>query len=380
MTALPAPPQPPRLLLARAIAWALLLAGWVGLGGLALALTANLMVVWALVALWLLALGMAATVATRDSLRAGARRAALAACAVWTGAALAWSTQGGGLRALLAALLGWAALTALASGVVRSVRLAQPGRPGPPLGAASLGALCAALVLGDPGDAQALAWRLCGLVLAAALGLVLLQRGDRVGPAPSACRAGLFDCSLPAWPAGAWQDAQQWPALLAGLAMLPMMAALPMMVAWCRAQAIVPQAMVALHFAAMFAPALLLRRLVATWSPQVLSLVCAALLAAGTAAVLWAPAPLDLLGVALAQGAAWSFAWAGQLWTPNRRSRQGTSPLRAALGYAALTLGVGLAVAQQGPAGLAFAQAALGVAAVGAWAYGVAVRHRVAVG
>lgn len=369
-------------MLARATAWALLLAGWVGLGGMALALTPNLLGVHALVALWLLALGVAATVATRDTLAAGSRRLGLALCAGLSAAALAWSTRDGGLAALIVALAGWAGLTALASGVVRSVRLAQPGRPGPPIGAASLGALCAALALADPGQTPALALRLGVLVTLAALLLALLHVNDR-GRDPGAasrCRAGLFDCSLPAWPAGAWRDAQQWPALLAGLAMLPMMAALPLMVVWCRTEAIAPQAMVLLHFAAMFVPALVLRRSAARWPPRVVSLVCALLLAAGAAAVVWAPAPLDLWGVSIAHGAAWSVAWTGQLWSPNRRSRQGTSPLRAALGYAGLTLAVGVAVDHQGPAGLAFTQATLGLAAILAWAYGLATRDHVAAG
>ena len=108
--------------------------------------------------------------------------------------------------------------------------------------------------------------------------LVALHSGAGERSPASRCRAGLFDCSLPAWPAGAWHDALQWPALLAGLAMLPMMAALPMMVAWCRVQAVDPQAMVALHFAAMFLPALLLRRAMAQVSMRVLSLLCALLL------------------------------------------------------------------------------------------------------
>jgi hypothetical protein len=257
------------------------------------------------------------------------------------------------------------------------VRLAEPVPPAPPIVAASLGALAAAIAIADPADAQALSLRLAVLVLAAALLLALLQRGHRHGAAPSRCRAGLFDCSLPAWPAGAWHDAQQWPALLAGLAMLPMMAALPMMVAWCRAEAIAPQGMVALHFAAMFMPALLLRHTVADWSPRVLPLVCTLLLALGAATAVWAPTPLNLLGVAFAQGAAWSLAWICQLWSPDRRSRQGTSPLRAGISYAALTLGVGLAVEQQGPMGLAIVHAALGLAAALAWAYGAATREQV---
>jgi len=360
-------------------AWALLLAGWVGIGGVALALTPSLLGVHALVALWLLSLGVAATVATRDSLRPRSRRIGLGLCAALAATALVWSTHDGGLPALVVAVCGWAALTALASGVVRSVRLSQAARPRPPIVAASLGAICAALVLADPGDAQALVLRLVALVVAAAVTLGMLQIGERHANPASRCRAGLFDCSLPAWPMGAWHDVQQWPALLAGLAMLPMMAALPMMAVWCRAQSIAPQAMVALHFAAMFVPALVLRRSIARWSPRTLSLVCAALLASGAAAAIWASPPFDMLCVAIAHGAAWSVAWTGQLWSPERRSSQGTSPLCAlAIGYAALTMLVGLAVDQHGPAGLSIAHAVLGITAGLAWGYGMATRDHVA--
>jgi hypothetical protein len=369
-------PLAARLTLARATAWALLLAGWVGLGGVALSLTPDLLAVHALVALWLLALGVAATVATRDSLRAGTRRAALAACALPTAAALLWAGHGGGLAALLLALAGWAALTALASGVVRSLRLVQAARPRPPVGAASLGALVAALLVADPGDAAALAQRLAALLLGAAALLALLQLADRPGAAASACRAGLFDCSLPAWPGGAWRDPQQWPLLLAGLAMLPMMAALPLMVAWCRQQAWPPQALVLLHFGAMFGPALLLRGALTNWPLPRLAGACAALLALGAALVLAAPAPWDLLGVALAQGAAWSLAWSGQLWAPARRGQQGSSPLRAALGYALLTLIVGVVVDRLGPRGLSLTHAMLGGLALLAWGIGLVIRPR----
>jgi hypothetical protein len=377
-TGLPSPRDaaiPLRLIAARAIAWALLLAGWVGLGGVALALTPSLLGVHAMVAAWLLALGLAATVATRDSLRARTRRLGLGLGAALTAGALLWATRGGGLPALLLGLCGWAGLTALASGVVRSVRRAQLMRPHPPILAASLGALAAAIVVGDPTDAHALAWRLGVLVILAATALALLQLRDPPGATASRCRAGLFDCSLPAWPAGAWHDAQQWPTLLAGLAMLPMMASLPLMVAWCRSEAIAPQAMVLLHFTAMFLPALVLRRSMAHWHPRALAIVCTLLLASGAMAVLWAAAPFNFLGVALAQGAAWSLAWAGQLWSPQRRGQQGTSPLRAAIGYAALTLGVGLAVEHLGSPGLAMAQAVLGLAAVLAFGYAFAVRE-----
>lgn len=356
------------------MAWTLLLAGWVGIGSIALVLAPSLVAAFALVALWLLALGIAAKVATRDTLRAWVRRAALGLCAALTAAALVWTTRGGGLPALLLAAIAWAGLTALASGVVRSLRLAQAARPGPPIGAASLGALCAALVLGDPGDLSALTLRLSALVLGAAIVLAILQRSDSARAPASHCRAGLFDCSLPAWPAGAWLDARQWPALLAGLAMLPMMAALPLMVDWCRTQAIAPQVLVLLHLAAMFAPALLLRRSIERWSVRTLSTVCAVFLAAGAITGIWAAAPLNLLGLAVAHGAAWGLAWAGQLWAPDRRSRQGASPLRAAIGYAALTLAFGAVVDGFGAAGVTGAHAALGLLAVLAWLYGASVR------
>ena len=368
-----------RLTLARAAAWALLIAGWVGLGSFALVLSASLGSAFALVALWLLALGAAASVATRDGAGPWLRRAALMLAALLTAGALYMAPRGGGVPALLLATLAWAALTALASGVVRSLRLVQRGSPQPPIGAASLGALCAALVLGDVGDLQALAVRLGALALAAALLLALLQGGTgarAASGAPRQCRAGLFDCSLPAWPTGAWNDAVQWPTLLAGLAMLPMMAAMPLMVAWCRADAIAPQTIVALHLAAMFAPALLLRRWVLGASTQRMAALCALCLGAGAIAALVLAAPWNLLVLATLHGAAWGLAWAGQLWSPGRRSQAGTSPWRAALVYALLTLAFGLLVQQLGAAGVTAAHAVLGLAASLAWLIGALVRPR----
>ena len=363
----PAPVPSLRLTAARACAWGLLVAGWVGVGSIASVFAPGVASGFALVALWLLALGATARAATGGHVPAWLRALALAASAGVTAIALWSAAHGGGVAALLVALLGWAALTALASGVVRSLRLAQRAPPAPPVGAAALGALLAALVLGDVGDAGALAWRLAGFVVAVALLLIGLQRGVSLRPRAPGCRAGLFDCSLPAWPFGAWRDVVQWPTLLAGLAMLPMMAALPWMAAWCRAQSVPPQAMVLLHLAAMFGPVWLLRRTIASWSPRRLSAVCALLLAAGAAVVAWAAAPYDLLGLALAHGAAWGIAWGGQLWAPARRGQQGTSPLRAAAGYAVLTLLFGLVVERFGAHGVAAVHAALGLLAAAAW-------------
>ncbi len=339
---------PLRLTLGRACAWGLLVAGWVGIGSFALQFAPSMGAAFALVALWLLALGVAAALATFG---------------------LLWSVRGGGLSAVLLALLGWAALTALASGVVRSLRLARSAMPAPPIAAASLGALCAGLVLGDPGDLVALATRLTAFVGVITVTLVLLQVQIAERPSVPGCRAGLFDCSLPAWPTGAWRDTLQWPALLAGLAMLPMMAALPLMAAWCRAQAIAPQTLVLLHLAAMFGPALLLRQWIPRWSLRTLAIICTVLLVAGAAFALWAAAPLDMLGLAVTHGAAWGVAWSGQLWAPARRGQQNASPLHAAAGYAVLTLAFGLVVDQMGATGVAAVHAALGAAAVLAWLF-----------
>jgi len=364
-----------RLMLARACAWALLVAGWIGIGSFALLVAPSLTVGFALVALWLLGLGAAAAVATRGGLRPAAQRAALCAAAAATMAGLWWTTHAGGWPALLLALAGWASLTALASGVVRSLRTRQAVAPTPPILPATLGAAAAALALGDIGDLSGLAVRLMGFVAAVGLALFLLQARAGAGTARQGCRAGLFDCSLPSWPAGAWRDVLQWPTLIAGLVMLPMMAALPLMAEWCRAESVRPQAMVLWHLAAMFLPALVLRRWIARWSVRTLASACAALLALGAAIALWAASPANLLGVSVAQGAAWGIAWCGQLWAPERRGRRGASPLVASVGYAVLTLAFGMLVEYAGAHGVVLMHALLGFAAGLAWLLADAARR-----
>ena len=361
-------PPTARLTLARACAWSLLIAGWIGIGSLAQRFAPDAAGAFTLVALWLLALGGAAAIATRGDLQRGTRLAALVLAASATVAGLWASRQGGGLPSLiglLTALLGWAALTALASGVVRSLRLAMSVMPRPPIGAASLGALVAGLVLGDPGDVAGLEPRLLAFVVVITVLLAGLQASRPLLNRPPGCRAGLFDCSLPAWPAGAWRDREQWPTLLAGLAMLPMMAALPLLVEACRASpTLSPQTMLLAHLAAMFGPALLLQSQIARWSARRLALACAVLLAAGAVSAAWGPAPFDGLGLAACHGAAWGLAWAGQIWAPARRGSLGTSPWRAAAGYALVTLAFGAVVQTWGLRGVAGVHIGLGVAAV----------------
>ena len=142
-------------------------------------------------------------------------------------------------------------------------------------------------------------------------------------------------------------------------------------------QAIAPQAMVLLHFAAMFAPALLLRRVDARTGRRAAVDGVRAVPGGRRGRGAVGARALELLGLALAHGAAWGLAWAGQLWAPDRRSRQGTSPLRAAIGYAALTLAFGAVVEHFGAAGVVATHAALGLAAALAWLVGASARPTV---
>ena len=274
------------------------------------------------------------------------------------------AVQGGGRPALVALAFAWAALLALASTTVRALRHNAPGaRPASPVVAATAGAALAWAAVGDPSDLPTLADRLALLLLPTALLLPLLRPRQAQTPRPG-CRAGLFDCSMPAWPRGAWRDPACWPPSLAALVMLPMMAGLPQMLALCRGDAVPVPAVLALHLAAMFLPACLFgARPGRGLGPERLSAVCAGLLVAGAVAGL-AGGPFAGWGIALAHGAAWSLAWAARL-AP--RATPGTAlqaPWRAAAGSAGLVLLLGAAQAGAGPVALTAVHVGLGALAV----------------
>ena len=188
-----------RLTLARACAWGLLVAGWIGIGSFALQFAPTVASGFALLALWLLALGAAAAVNTRGGMRRWTRALALCICGVTTGIALLATGRGGGLPALLLVILGWAALTALASGVVRSLRLMQAAVPSPPIAAASLGALCAGAGARRSGRSAGASTRLAAFVGAAALLLAFFKAGSRTARAR---RDAALDCSIARCPPG----------------------------------------------------------------------------------------------------------------------------------------------------------------------------------
>lgn len=348
-----------QLAIARVLAWALLMSGWIGLTHLAERHAAGPMPSFALVAGWLLALGLAATAAARLSANAWLLRALLIGCALVAARGVLATGQGGGFAALWPAMLAWALLVALASATVRMLRQQTPRRPAAPVLPAAAGTLLAALLAGEVGDTPGLAPRLAGLLLFAALGLGLLQPAAGVQPARAGCRAGLFDCALPAWPAGGWREPARWPLLIAMLVMLPMMAGLPQMLALCRAGGASPEALLGLHLAAMFLPALLWP---AHAAPTLRSAACAGLLVAGGVALLL-PAAQAALWAMPAHAAAWSLAWSRQLDDPALRATAHSAPWRAALAQALFALGLGVAVSLSGPAALQGVHLALAGAA-----------------
>ncbi len=352
-----------RLQSARALAWALLLGGWVGLGGLAQTLAATPFGAFALLALGLLALGGWVDLIGRLHLPRWGLRALLLAAALLTARAITQALQGGGALALWPALLAWPLMVALASSAVRACRQAVPTRAGPPVGAAATGALLAWAGVGDITDMHTLGPRLVVGVLAASvlLASLLPQRAGAGAGAAGACRAGLFDCSLPRWSLAEWRVAERWPLLLAALVMLPMMCSLPLMVSLCRGTAVSPPVVLGLHFAAMFGPALVVAQ--RPGFARVASGLCAALLALGAAVLVWAPGLSAWWLLALAHGAAWSFAWAAQLTDrPGQARRVHDAALGGAAVNAILVLALGAALAASGVAALSAWHIVLGLA------------------
>ncbi|MFT3956953.1 MAG: hypothetical protein QM722_22000 [Piscinibacter sp.] len=348
-----------RLALARTLAWALLMSGWIVLTHLADRYAAGPVAAFALVAAWLLALGLAATLAARLSANAWLLRALLLGCALVAARGLLNSTHGGGLAALWPVAIAWALLVALASATVRGLRQQLPRRASAPVLPAASGALLAALLAGDAADSASLALRMAGALLLVALGLVVLQPAAGVHTARAGCRAGLFDCALPAWPAGGWREPARWPLLIAMLVMLPMMAGLSQMLALCRAGGASAQALLGAHLAAMFLPALLWP---AGRAPAWRRAACAGLLVLG-GLLLWMAGTPGVLWAMLAHGAAWSLAWSAQLDDPSLRASAHSAAWRAALLQALFALALGVALGWAGPPALQAVHGALAAAA-----------------
>jgi hypothetical protein len=371
-TAPPTAFAPQRLGLARVIAWALLLGGWLVLGALGRQQLPQIAAGQLPVALWLAVIGALLASAARRSWSAPVLRVILLASGAAT--ALALILWGGTPVGLLVATVAWAALLVSASFTVRRLRLLQSRLPPAPVASAVFGAL---LAWGLAGDLDALRQDAApvGTALgAAALLLSALMPSFSVSTPIRSCRAGLFDCSLPLLLPGRWRHPSEWPQAAAALGMLPMMASLPVMTEWCGDLRWSSATGTALHLGAMLLPAALLRAapLHGGWLARRLAPLAGVLLVLGGAALLW-PSLSGLMAASLLHGLAWSIAWAAMLaphqaGTGELADRSTRKPPLAArhaavLGPAVLTaaavLLLGSAIDQRGPAALASVHAVL---------------------
>lgn len=333
---------PWRLGTARALAWALWLGGWLVLGALGTWATPLWLGGLLPVAVWLAGIVLGLHVGRHRVLPGATVRALLIAAAVLAAGSLAWAGSGGGVPAALGAALGWSALCVTAARVVRLARRAEGTAP--MAWPAALGAAAAWWCWGDatvPG-------------LAEVLGVVLLAGGAAclvpAGACGTGCHGGLPGLGLAANPAPAG-----WISACVAATMLPMMASLPGMADTCAAAGLAtPAAVVGVHLAAMFLPALALqalgRQLRATgW----LVLPVAAGLA------LWAvlPGAAGWLALSLCLAMAWSL-----LWVRPHGVEGAPGGARPALGGPVVAVVL-----------LGLAQARLGAWAAGGWLLGLGV-------
>lgn len=382
-----------RLAVARTLAWALLLGGWLVLG----ALGRQFLPLWAggqaAVAVWLVTAVLAQGVLQSRAVQLTASRLRGALC---TGGVLACAAlvvlSGSRAQAgswLLLAACAWGGLLLCASCCVRALRPSGPGRAPPPVSAAVAGALLAWLVAGQlAAGPQATGTVAMGLLVAALALAALVPRG---AGAVSASRAGLFDCALH-WPRpAAWRERRQWPRHAATCAMLPMMASLPLMAEWCGADPWArgsASAVVALHLAAMLLPAWALAwrqpagqapALTAPWRPALQRTgVTLAMLLGGACLLAW-PGLSGLMAASLWHAVGWSLAWSLSM-SPRPAARSADAVARApSAGWAAPVLtalltasavwALGLSTQAFGPQALVAVHAALAwVSAAGlAW-------------
>jgi hypothetical protein len=359
-----------RLWLARALAWALLLGGWLALGTLGRQHLPGHAAGQGLVTLWLLSIGLTLALASRWYWRARPLQAALLLLGVLAAVAM-FCIGRSGLALPLAALASGALLVA-ASFTVRALRPPR-GRTAPsPVGPAVAGAVLAWALVGSLGATPHAAAR-WGLALVAAACL-LASLLPRAAAAHGACRSGLFDCSSSLPVPAHWRRVADWPPAAAALGMLPMMASLPAMADWCGAQSWSQSTASAAHLCAMLLPALLLRRAASLRQPAA---TIGLLLALGGLAF-WLPGASGLMAAALVHGVAWSVAWGEMLKTP----RAGNAPNVALpaslwapwLATAGFVLLLGVAVDQLGPPALAAVHAVL-AGLGGAGLAAIALRH-----
>lgn len=353
-----------RLHVARVLAWAIFLTGWIGLGTVAQTLASGPLQAFAVLAAWLLSIGFFTEALRRFPPRRWLAVVLPFVAALSAAAALHAALRGGGISVVFAAATSWGLLFALASVRVRDCRAQGGPLQASPVMAGALGAALALWCIGDPTAVNAMGERLAnGALITALLLAALMPRGTVVS---SKCSIAVFDGSRPVWARAASGLSPRWPKKAMSLVMLPMMCSLPLMVGWCRGNGVSPELVLGLHLAAMFGPAVLLKLghvTVAARAPA----FCAVLLVLGATAWALAPGASAWWWLALAHGGAWSVAWVASLEASGayalRRPASGSRMLGAAMVDAFVVLGLGSAVSVAGFDALAAAQVALAAVA-----------------
>ncbi|MFN9772258.1 MAG: hypothetical protein ACK54X_06475 [Burkholderiales bacterium] len=354
-----------RLWLARAIAWSLLLGGWLALG--ALGHGAALAGGWPGLALaaWLASMGVLIAAGTGIAIPMRTLDVGLVVAAAFAALSLA-ATNGASPLPLVAAGFGWATLLVLASRTVKVLRETAPRPTSAPIGPAIAGACIAWALAGEPDTVADRTTAIGACLIACSLCLVAL-RPRRASPA-TACRAGLFDCALPL-PHHGWTTPRDWPMHAASLSMLPMMAALAPMAQICASEGLPAAHVGALHLAAMLLPAWALQGPLGRCPRSVLAGFVATLLAAGGLLAILGTRHDALLAGMLVHAFAWSLAWAGPMLArdaPARPPPGRAGALGLAVASAALVAALAAAVSATGEPALRVAHAVLAAFAVGA--------------
>ncbi len=368
----------------RGSVWTLSIGAWLVLPALGYALQRDVFSGLLPLTIWLVSLGaMRAILARREVWQA---KAALAVATATGSAALIAVSEviyGYGIRTglLVAGALAWAVMCAAA---IRIARSADPGRRlrmGREPYCALAGAVAVLVVLGSLDTPSTLAVRM------AVLGLLIstvffaaptLASGQPSGrdPARRQRRHGEWlQCDHTAGDSPP-EFAFLWVLHGARVMMVLTMCSMPMMANWCVGGGTVAKAILAVHVAAMFAPAALGQVWVARMTVRQRGLACGCLLFAaallgstgGSAAVVWL--------TPLIYGAAWAFSLGISLPVDRHGKFQGGTVngsrrhrmrriLAAALFHPALAVfAMALLIAPKGPKGLTTVSLALGFMAL----------------
>ena len=357
-----------------ALAWALTLAGWLALGTLGRATTPLWFDGLAPLACWLASSVVFSAQPARRGERTPDDHVVTLAAGLVAAAALVWAARSGSAIGAFVAAAAWAALSRAAW---RAARLVPEAASTPRATRIAWTAIVPAIA------GAALAWAIAGdldggmpVAIAARVALFVLTCGVLL---PSLSRphiddAGAQGCVATIVASSKASRADSWAVAAARWTMLPMMAAMVVAGDWCASGGVTAHAAMALHFGAMFVPALLATLLGGTSRPLRGSAAIATLMTVGVAASLAWPGARGWMAMSLLHAAAWSLAWAQALRREagaRAPARATTTPHAAVAALPALAvLALGALLSRFGIAGLVGVHIGLGaVSAAGAIAW-----------